>query len=136
MRNSSVTILRPMAFLLRMVNSMAEKRSSNSGWIAATLVLALLAPMAWNPVDYFWEAGDSAYYQARQVYMRGSEADRHAVVAAFGGKRITVHDYSAVIFPAYIRVVKSGESPYPEAERQKTRGQQRADLVSVIGAGQ
>jgi hypothetical protein len=98
----------------------------------ATVVTAIAA-IYWNPLDYFAEAGASAYYQARIAYERGHASEKDAVTRAFDDGNITMHDYSELVFPAYLRVSHDGEAVFPDTERTKTVHQLRAELASATG---
>lgn len=118
-----------MAFLSFMSPTKITKPNA-ALWIA---VLAALAAIYWNPLGYFAEAGKSAYYQARVAYERGQAREKEAVARAFDDGKITMHDYSELVFPAYLRVTRDGEPVFPDTERAKTGEQLRAELASATG---
>ena len=110
---------------------MSSKRKNN---LVATicLVAAVVGLWAWSPFDYVLEAGNSAYYQARIAYTRGNDADRQAIKAAFEDKKITLHEYSDVVFPSYLRGVHAPENLFPVQEQKKSKEQLREELEAVL----
>lgn len=85
-----------------------------------------------NPLERFMEAGKPAYYQARIAYIRGGPPVRQAIGHAFIDRKITMHDYSAIVFPAFIRVINSGESLLPPEDAAATMEQLRDSLAHTI----
>ena len=112
---------------------MAMKSNGVSNRFAIICLVAAVAVLwAWSPFDYVLEAGNSAYYQARLAYIRGGEADKQAIKAAFSDKKITLREYSDVVFPLYLRGVNAPENLFPAQEQQKSKEQLRNDLAIVL----
>lgn len=88
-----------------------------------------------NPADSFFDAGNSAYYQARVAYARGSHADKAAIEAVFVDRKISIREYSDTVFPAFLRTVKDGEETLPQAEQKRSVDDLRAHLAQVLAGG-
>ena len=99
---------------------------------AVCYVSAILGMWAWSPFDYMLEAGSSAYYQARLAYLRGTDADRRAIKHAFADRKIAMHEYSNIVFPAYLRGVHGTELVFPEQESSKSKEQLRIELEILL----
>ncbi|MCC7684782.1 hypothetical protein [Janthinobacterium sp. FW305-128] len=95
-------------------------------------VVAVVGVWNWSPFDYLLEAGSSAYYQARLAYLRGNNADKQAIKQAFSDRMITMHEYSEVVFPAYLRSVHGAEFAFPEKEKMKSKEQLQAELEAIL----
>lgn len=105
----------------------------------SVLYLSVLGVMLWalfhyNPLSYFWEAGAHAYYQARIAYERGDTVERYRLFVAINDGKITLHEYSAVVFPAYLHTVKDSEAVFPPAEMEKGLDTVKREALAVIKA--
>lgn len=97
--------------------------------------VTLWALFHYNPPSYFWEAGAHAYYQARIAYERGDDSARHRLLEAANDGRITLHEYSAIVFPAYLHTVKDSETVFPRTEMEKGFDTVKREALAVIKAG-
>ena len=97
-------------------------------WVVIAIASGIT--IAVDPLSYFTEAGSAAYYQARLAYVRGNAAQRDAVRKAFVDRKISDHEYSKLVFPAFLGVVGArGEDPFPAAE---LGNDQRQKLIDVM----
>jgi hypothetical protein len=94
--------------------------------------IAILTSIYANPFEYFWGAGSASYYQARIAFQRGSLSDKAAIARAGADGKITLREYSSVVFPAYLRVAHDGEVLFPENEQQKGIALLKSDLLNVL----
>lgn len=104
-------------------------------WLVGFLAINAAILGIWgNPLLYFWEAGPSAYYQARVAYERGSSRDKAVIAEVMVDEKITMHEYSDKVFPAYMRtpLPGGGESVFPEVESSKTLARLRSELIGAI----
>ena len=97
--------------------------------LGGVLIIAILR---WSPMDYVFEAGGPAYYQAGIAYQRGDAAARDRIAAAFQDQKISMHDYSAVVFPAFLKVARDREELFPTEESNRTQDELRDRLASEI----
>lgn len=87
----------------------------------------------WNPLEYYFEAPSPAYYQARVAYEFGSLEARHKIKEAIDQGKITMHDYSAVVFPAYAKTLgDDGANLFPDNEAKKSKDQLRNELIAIV----
>lgn len=105
-------------------------------WAICLLALFYLLSK-WNPLDYVMEAGSSAYYQARIGYERGASSEREQIAIALKDGKISMHEYSKTIFPAFLKVAgntRDGLEVFPDAERAKSIEDQRHELLQALAA--
>lgn len=111
---------------------MAKSKNTTILISTSSLVAAVAGICIWTPFDYVLEAGSASYYQARLAYLRGSDADQHAIRTIFSDHKITMHEYSNVVFPTYLKSVNAPENPFPIGEQRKSKVQLRAELDAVL----
>lgn len=111
----------------------AKKRSKRDAvWIGAYIaVLCAAGAIFGNPLELIWESGPSAYYQARVAYGRSPEG-RAAIAEAFEDRKITMREYSDLVFPAYLKGVSAPEPAFPDRERAKSMEQLKTELATAI----
>ena len=109
------------------------KNKNTTTLIAAACLVGIVAGIwVWSPFDDMFEASSSSYYQARLAYIRGSDADRQAIRSVFSDHKITMHEYSKVVFPLYLRGVHTPEYPFPAQEQRKSKDQLRVELEAEL----
>lgn len=99
---------------------------------ACALLLAAALLLRHNPLDYLFDAGPVAYYQARMAYLYGSEAQRAQLEALLDDQKVTQHEYSAVVFPVFAHTVPDNTSLFPSTEFNKSADILRGELVAAI----
>ena len=107
----------------------------NGPW--SYMLAGLLAPLVYmyffgNPLDSFMEAPSCSYYQARMVAQRGSQTQNYLLQAVMSDGKISLKEYEKDVFPAYLHVVRNGESPMPDTEKLKGLSQQKHELLAVL----
>lgn len=115
---------------LKSVIPTRRRTTSRFFWV---LIAVAAAAYLFNPLGYVMEAGSSAYYQARMAHLRGDASAKAAIGQALKDGKITQREYSDVVFPLYLKTVNAAEDPFPEIEKAKSKDQQRAQALAVVG---
>lgn len=114
--------------------SSTGKKLGRGGVVGALAFAALLfISFKWNPLDHIMEANPVAYYQARIAYQRGDNQTRAALHDAVAGGTLSMHSYSKIVFPAFMKTAVDGENLFPLVEAEKGIARLREEALSAIG---
>lgn len=91
-----------------------------------------IAIWIFSPYDYIQEANNSAYYHAQYAVLHGSNADKEAIKRIFFDKKITVHDYNAIVFPIYLTTVDGAQPIFPEIQKSKSKNMLKSELEDLL----
>jgi hypothetical protein len=111
---------------------MIKKKINPNLMIFILTVTATGAGLHWQVAERFIEGPKSSYYQARIAFERSGDNQKKQIRDTLRDNMISMYEYSEVIFPAYMRVIKSGESPLPIEEKAKSLTQLNQELIAAV----
>lgn len=113
-----------------MTNTRVKRIASVIFYIAFFPVMFYIASKH-NPLDYYVEAGDASYYQARIAFERGAERERDQLRTIAENGKITMHDYEKIVFPAWLKTIQDSQPNFPANEQAKSHDQIRAEFFQA-----
>lgn len=88
----------------------------------------------YSPLDYFLEASPAGYYQARIAYERGDQSGKNQIMEAFADDKLSMREYSDIVFPAYAKTIEGSQSPLPEDAQSKGIETLKEELRTALSA--
>lgn len=115
---------------------MAEELSEKQlFWrLASPIAIAVILFVGWsyNPLEYVWETGTAAYSQAKQVCHVGAVNDCALIASQLEKGKLTMKDYSNVVFPAFSRIKGAELELMARGDENKSLDQLRQELVTIV----